>query len=385
MKRLAVLVMLLSAAAGVTLVAQVQTRLFGIGANITPAEAFFSDAKVQEVRLAVTPQDWQALKDDFGSNTYYTADFRWGNAVIRNIGIRSRGSGSRSGTKPGLRVDFDRYADQTFLGLKSFILRNNTQDPSNMHERLAMQMYKHMGLPAPREAFAKLYINDQYVGLYTIVESVDKRSSAACSGRMPGISESTTRTIRRRFRTSMPGARGRVGRAQPVQPATHESDPMGEMIEQWLTASTSRKAGFDTSDGRLPGSRQSCSFWPLRSSWPRQTGSSATSVYRTSMSTTRRRASDASFRDRSESFKGGVQSSIFHNLFNVTTLNHLAGHTLEYRITRVLKSAPVRPILRRARGRAWRRMDGRARSTTRRDAARAVPSSRSATTISSRP
>lgn len=54
---------------------------------------------------------------------------------MRNAGIRSRGRGSRSGTKPGLRVDFDRYAsDQTFLGLKSFILDNLTQDPSGVHE-----------------------------------------------------------------------------------------------------------------------------------------------------------------------------------------------------------------------------------------------------------
>ena len=96
---------------------------------------------------------------------------------MRNIGIRSRGNGSRSGVKPGLRVDFDRYAiAQKFLGLKSFVLRNNTQDPSNLHERLSMLFFRRMGLPASREVYARLFVNNEYRGLYTIVESVDKSS-----------------------------------------------------------------------------------------------------------------------------------------------------------------------------------------------------------------
>jgi hypothetical protein len=37
-----------------------------------------------------------------------------------------------------------------------------------------MLLFRRMGLPAPREAHAKLYINNAYAGLYTIVQSVDK-------------------------------------------------------------------------------------------------------------------------------------------------------------------------------------------------------------------
>ena len=33
----------------------------------------------------------------------------WNGMTVRDVGIRSRGRGSRSGNKPGLRVDFDRY------------------------------------------------------------------------------------------------------------------------------------------------------------------------------------------------------------------------------------------------------------------------------------
>ena len=140
-----------------------------------PADAFFDDSVVHDVYLQLNSKDWQSLKVHYLENDYYTCDFRWRDHTLRNIAIRSRGTGSRSGVKPGLRVDFDRnVTDQKFLGLKSFILRNNSQDPSGMHERIAMQFFRRMQLPASREAHTRLYVNSVFVGMYTIVESVDK-------------------------------------------------------------------------------------------------------------------------------------------------------------------------------------------------------------------
>jgi spore coat protein CotH len=142
---------------------------------LDPTAAFFDDTVLHEVKLWINSRDWETLKTNFLSNAYYPADLQWNTETVRNVGIRSRGNGSRSGFKPGLRVDIDRYAStQKFLGLKSFVLRNNTQDPSQMHEWLSMLFFRRMGLPASREAYARLFVNNQYVGLYTIVESVDK-------------------------------------------------------------------------------------------------------------------------------------------------------------------------------------------------------------------
>jgi spore coat protein CotH len=148
-------------------------RLLGIGPQ--PSDYLFNDSVLHEIRLTINPADWQSLKDHYLENLYYPCDLEWAGQVIKNVGIRSRGWASRSDTKPGLRVDFDRYVrTQTFLGLKSFVLRNNTQEPSAMNERVSMQMFRRMGLPAPREAHTALFVNGEYVGLYTIVESVDK-------------------------------------------------------------------------------------------------------------------------------------------------------------------------------------------------------------------
>lgn len=44
-----------------------------------------------------------------------------------------------------------------------------------MKEVLSMQLFARLGLPAPREAFVRLYVNNTLVGVYAVVESIDKR------------------------------------------------------------------------------------------------------------------------------------------------------------------------------------------------------------------
>jgi spore coat protein CotH len=108
-------------------------------------------------------------------NDYHPAHFVWNGQTRRNVAIRSRGIGSRSPLKPGLRIDFDRYdRTQTLLGLTSLVLRNYTQDPSGLHERVSMKLFAQLGIPASRTAHARLFVNDEYAGLYLIVESIDR-------------------------------------------------------------------------------------------------------------------------------------------------------------------------------------------------------------------
>ena len=141
----------------------------------TADDVFNADA-LNDLKLVLHSSDWQKLKDNFRDNTYYPADLTWGGITVRNVGIRSRGLGSRSPIKPGLRVDFDRYSSgQRLLDLKSLVLDNLVQDPSMMKEVLSMRLFSRLGLPAPREAFVRLYVNNTLVGLYAVVESIDKR------------------------------------------------------------------------------------------------------------------------------------------------------------------------------------------------------------------
>ena len=148
---------------------------------------FFNPDVVQRVELWLHEADWNKLKANFQENTYYPADMTWNGITVRSVGIRSRGLGSRSATKPGLRVDFDRYSDgQQFLGLKSFVLDNLTQDHSGIKETVAMRFFTRLGIPAPRETHTRLYVNGRYAGLYGLVESVDKTMMGRVFGTING-------------------------------------------------------------------------------------------------------------------------------------------------------------------------------------------------------
>ena len=136
----------------------------------------FNNSTLQRVDLELHSADWAKLKENFQTNTFYPADFKWNGQTVLNVGIRSRGRGSRNPNKPGLKVDFDKYStNQKFLGLKSLVLDNLTQDPSGIHETTSMAFYPRVGIPVPRETHVRLYVRGEYIGLYALVESNHKQ------------------------------------------------------------------------------------------------------------------------------------------------------------------------------------------------------------------
>lgn len=196
----------------------------------TPTDSdLFDDTVLHEIRFNMHPADWTRLRRDFADNTYYPTDVTWRGITVADAGIRSRGFGSRNGIKPGLRVDIDRFEDgQEFLGIKSFILKPNVQDPSQMHERLAMQFYRPLGLPAPREAYTRLFVNGEYAGLYAIVESPDKHYLNRVFGENDGYLYQYEWVAPYRFEYL--GADPNRYVPSPFQPQTHEERPDADVL-----------------------------------------------------------------------------------------------------------------------------------------------------------
>src|SRR6516225_3538638 len=158
----------------------------------------FNGDVLHEIRLYIAPQDLdtfrqtnfecqdQELESLAGEIIsplprvicWFSVEFHWKfngqDITLPQVGIESHGKGSRSNIKPSFKIDFSRYESRlNFLGLTYLVLRANTQDASQMHESVSMAFFGQLGIPAPREAHTRLFINDQYAGVYTIVEYVD--------------------------------------------------------------------------------------------------------------------------------------------------------------------------------------------------------------------
>ena len=145
-------------------------------ATAQTAEELLGGRELHDISLHINARDWEQLRATYTENTYYPCDLEWRGLRVRNAGCRSRGLGSRNGVKPGLKIEFGHYVDgQTFLGLRSLVLDNLWQDPSMIRERLSMLLFDRMGLPAPRESHARLFIGSarQYWGVYALVEDVN--------------------------------------------------------------------------------------------------------------------------------------------------------------------------------------------------------------------
>jgi spore coat protein CotH len=139
------------------------------------AAPIFDASRLHEVRIVMDPKDWQSLRQNFRSNQYYAANIALDGEVLEQIGIRSRGDGSRNEEKPGLKLDFNKYIKtQEFHGYKTMVLDNLWQDQSLMREKLSFLVFEAMGIAAPALSHARLTVNDEYWGVYTIVESVSK-------------------------------------------------------------------------------------------------------------------------------------------------------------------------------------------------------------------
>ncbi|HSD26731.1 MAG TPA: hypothetical protein VLL75_05460, partial [Vicinamibacteria bacterium] len=64
----------------------------------------FDPSVLHEATLDLDASAWKALRDNYLSNQYYAANLTVDGVAVRQVGIRSRGEGSRSEEKPGLKV-----------------------------------------------------------------------------------------------------------------------------------------------------------------------------------------------------------------------------------------------------------------------------------------
>jgi len=138
-------------------------------------DPIYNQSVLHDTRIVMDPGDWSALRQNFRTNQYYAANITIDGETVQQVGIRSRGKGSRSGEKPGLKVDMNRYVTgQEFHGRKSVILDNLVQDPTFMREPLAYAVFEAMGIASPQIAHTRLTVNNEYWGVYTLVEDITK-------------------------------------------------------------------------------------------------------------------------------------------------------------------------------------------------------------------
>jgi spore coat protein CotH len=161
--------------------------LIGLAGPARAADPIFDPLKLHELRIEIDPADWAALKANYLTNQYYAANMTLDGESLKQVGVRSRGKGSRSDTKPGIKIDTNKYVSgQRFHGLKSLQVLNSIQDSSFLRDIVAYTVYEAAGIAAPAISTSKMYVNGEYVGVYLLEETIEEPFLQARFGEQSG-------------------------------------------------------------------------------------------------------------------------------------------------------------------------------------------------------
>lgn len=191
-------------------------------------DVVFNEAEVGRIDLTIASSDWEAMLTDenivaaygaFGGDSVSTlapppgggmtpaggmvgveeltenpiwvpCTFTFHGMEWTYVGVRYKGNSSLRDTwtsgiyKLPFRFDFDEFEDtypatddQRFYGFKKLSLSSGYKDDSLIREKVTADIFRTLGVPAPRTAFYRLFIDygegSQYFGLYTMVEIPD--------------------------------------------------------------------------------------------------------------------------------------------------------------------------------------------------------------------
>ncbi len=90
--------------------------------------------------------------------------------------LMNSGNRTKHAPKRSWKINFDvRDSKDPLVGVSRLNLKSMYNDPSQMREALAWNLFATAGVPASRHTYAKLMITETYIGLFFFVEQVDRR------------------------------------------------------------------------------------------------------------------------------------------------------------------------------------------------------------------
>ncbi|PYJ85625.1 MAG: hypothetical protein DME22_08430 [Verrucomicrobia bacterium] len=138
----------------------------------SPGDDLFANESVLRIHVEMRPQELQSLREE--SRRYVRSTISAEGKVYRDVGIHLKGStGSFRGVddKPALTLDFSRFVNgQKFHQLRKIHLNNSVEDPSYVNEKLGSELFRAVGMPAPRVGHALVELNGRQLGLYVLKE-----------------------------------------------------------------------------------------------------------------------------------------------------------------------------------------------------------------------
>lgn len=159
-----------------TLFTSVMLCVFAIMASAQNGVQLFDDSFLHKIEFRNV--DVSKIKDPLQKLVYQSVEIKIDGHLMENVGLATKGEKSyvaAPNDKKPFKIKTDKFVSgQKYDGIKRFNLNNNLYDKSVMREKFTFEASRALGIPSPRCAFAEVFINGEYWGIYTLVEAQDE-------------------------------------------------------------------------------------------------------------------------------------------------------------------------------------------------------------------
>jgi len=166
-------------------------NLAGAQPVFPPDAPLFDSSTVARIDITIDPDTLEWIYDNVESEIEFHADFQFNNGTINepveDIGFRLRGNTSRYSQKKSFKVSFNTFFQgRKFYGIEKMNLNGEHNDPSVVRSRICWEWLRSAGVPAPRAAHVRVFINGNYHGVYIMVEHIDEEFAESRFGNNDG-------------------------------------------------------------------------------------------------------------------------------------------------------------------------------------------------------
>ena len=148
----------------------------------------FNKETIQDVKISIDENNWNyLLQNAIDKPTVLASSVSIGDDTVKYVGIKTKGNltlkevWNSSSDRFSFTINFGKYINtdngytdkQNLYGLRKVALNNIYGDATLMKEYLSYELMTKMGIPTPEYSLINLYINDEFYGVYMMVESID--------------------------------------------------------------------------------------------------------------------------------------------------------------------------------------------------------------------
>ncbi|MGL1902928.1 MAG: CotH kinase family protein [Fibrobacterales bacterium] len=154
------------------------------------SEDLFNESKVHTFSFTIQDSLYDKINRNPKKEEFVSAYMQFNSSDVGPVSIRYKGNhgawkgcvasenegvAAKDCIKLSLKVKIKKgNREGVFAKTRRLQLHHMNSYPDQMTERLAYWFYREMGVVAPRAVHVKVFINNKYSGLYTMVEQIDK-------------------------------------------------------------------------------------------------------------------------------------------------------------------------------------------------------------------